>query len=248
MTLPATPVRDVLDKGYVHLLDTMPGYGEIAPGYTTLDNAIVTAARTSFLGESKSVEADRRLLMRLWRDQHTSPFEMVELKYLVYAPVVVYWQWVRHRTFSFQSINSQSGRYTELVDDEEELHFPTVWRAQSASNKQASDGAIDAESGRALTDDLRVLYHDATRLYRKALAMGVAREQARLFLPGFSVYYRWIVKVDLLNLFHFLRLRLAGDAQSEIRHYAEAMFDILKPLAPWSCAAFEQSRSATSNT
>jgi thymidylate synthase ThyX len=64
---------------------------------------------------------------------------------------------------------------------------------------------------------------------------------ARLFLPGFAVYYTWVVKIDALNLMNFLRLRMASDAQHEIRVYALAMYEaFFKPVLPWTAEAFEQ--------
>ena len=71
--------------------------------------------------------------------------------------------------------------------------------------------------------------------------MGVAREQARVFLPGFSVYYTWVAKVDAHNLMHFLGLRMAEDAQYEIRVYAQAIYEhFFKPALPWTAEAFEK--------
>jgi thymidylate synthase (FAD) len=145
---------------------------------------------------------------------------------------------VRHRTFQYQSVNSQSGRYTEF--DEDEFYVPDVWRRQSPSNKQASLGQLEADDNAELTRDLLEHYRRGYELYEKALAKGVAREMARLFLPGFAVYYTWIVKVDLLNLFNFLKLRMAEDAQYEIRVYAEAMYrEFVRPAAPVASEAFE---------
>jgi thymidylate synthase (FAD) len=71
--------------------------------------------------------------------------------------------------------------------------------------------------------------------------MGVSKEMARLFLPGFSVYYTWVVKVDAWNLINFLRLRMANDAQYEIRVYAKAIYqEFFKPALPWTAEACEQ--------
>ncbi|MCS7069899.1 MAG: hypothetical protein NZM00_00215, partial [Anaerolinea sp.] len=67
---------DVLDKGWVELVDLMPHPASGVSG----DLAIVNAARVSFLGESKGEAADKKLLFYLLRNQHTSPFEMVEFK------------------------------------------------------------------------------------------------------------------------------------------------------------------------
>jgi thymidylate synthase (FAD) len=225
----------VLDRGFVELQDLMPHPGT----GITCDNAIVAAARVSFLGESKGGAQDRKLIHYLMSHAHTSPFEMVEFKFRVKAPLVTYWQWIRHRTFAYQSINSQSGRYTEFAEDE--FYAPEVWRKQSPSNKQASLGQIEGAEGEALSRDLVEHYARGYALYEKALAQGVAREMARLFLPGFAVYYLWVVKVDLHNLFGFLKLRMAPDAQYEIRAFAETIYrEFVKPSAPIAAEAFEQ--------
>lgn len=223
---------DILDKGFVELLDLMPHPATDVSG----DLAIVNAARVSFMGESKGEEKDRKLLFYLLRNQHTSPFEMVEFKFRVRAPVVTWWQWVRHRTWNF---NAQSGRYTAF--EETDYYVPDVWRKQSANNKQASEGEVDAETNTRLTADLIAHYEQGFKLYEAALAAGVSKEMARLYLPGFSVYYTWVTKVDAHNLMHFLRLRMANDAQYEIRVYAQAIYDhFFKPALPWTAEAFEE--------
>ncbi|MEM6527280.1 MAG: FAD-dependent thymidylate synthase [Chloroflexota bacterium] len=222
----------VLDKGWIELIDLMPHPSLDVSG----DLAIVNAARVSFLGESKGDEKDKKLLFYLLRNRHTSPFEMVEFKFRVRAPLVTWWQWVRHRT---QSFNGQSGRYTPFEEDD--FYVPDVWRKQSKDNKQASEGEVDTDIDERLTRELIAHYEKSYQLYEDALQNGVSREMARLFLPGFSVYYTWVVKVDAHNLMHFLRLRMASDAQYEIRVYAQAIHDeFFKPALPWTAEAFEQ--------
>lgn len=222
----------VLDKGFVELVDLMPHPKAGVSG----DLAIVNAARVSFMGESKGDEKDKKLLFYLLRNLHTSPFEMVEFKFRARAPLVTWWQWARHRVWSF---NAQSGRYTEF--EESDFYIPDVWRKQSASNKQASEGQVDAETNQQLTDKLIQHYTHGYQLYEQALETGVSKEMARLFLPGFSVYYTWVMKVDAHNLMHFLKLRMAPDAQYEIRVYAQAIYEeFFKPALPWTAEAFEQ--------
>lgn len=216
---------DVLDKGWVELQALM---GD--------DLAIVNAARVSFLGESKGSERDKKLLFYLLRHRHTTPFEMVEFKFRVRAPLVTWWQWVRHRTWSF---NAQSGRYTPFQTSD--FYVPNVWRLQARDNKQASEGELTGLYGEALTEDLIAFYKQGYQLYEQALEKGVAREMARLFLPGFAVYYTWVAKIDAHNLMHFLRLRMAQDAQYEIRCYAETIYQhFFRPALPWTAEAFEQ--------
>ncbi len=222
---------NVLDKGWIELVDIMPHPATGVSG----DLAIVNAARVSFLGESKGPERDKKLLFYLLRNRHTSPFEMVEFKYRVKAPLITWWQWVRHRMASY---NAQSGRYTPF--EENDFYVPDVWRRQSKDNKQASEGQVDDTTNQELTADLIRHYDEGFRLYEKALKAGVSREMARLYLPGFSVYYTWIVNQDAHNLMHFLRLRMASDAQYEIRVYADAIYQhFFKPALPWTAEAFE---------
>ncbi|MGJ3240496.1 MAG: FAD-dependent thymidylate synthase [Anaerolineae bacterium] len=225
---------DVLDKGWIELVDLMPHPDAEVTG----DLAIVNAARVSFLGESKGEERDKKLLFYLMRHYHTSPFEMVEFKFRVRAPLVTWWQWVRHRTWNF---NAQSGRYTPF--EENDFYVPDVWRRQARDNKQASDGLVTDADNNALTESLLAHYETSFQLYEEALQAGVSREMARLFLPGFSVYYTWVTKVDAHNLMNFLRLRMASDAQYEIRIFADVIYEqFFKPALPWTAEAFEQYR------
>jgi thymidylate synthase (FAD) len=222
----------VLDKGWVELIDLMPHPATGVPG----DLAIVNAARVSFLGETKGDDKDKKLLFYMLRNKHTSPFEMVVFKFRVRAPLLTWWQWARHRAASY---NSQSGRYVEF--EENYFYVPDIWRRQSQSNKQASEGQVTDDENRVLTEKLLKHYEAGYQLYEEALKTGVSREMARLFLPGFSVYYTWIVKMDAHNLMHFLKLRMANDAQYEIRVYAQAIYEqFFRAALPWTAEAFEK--------
>lgn len=132
-----------------------------------------------------------------------------------------------------------SGRYTPF--EENDFYVPDVWRKQSKDNKQASEGEVDLATNDDLTQKLIEHYDEGFKLYSEALENGVSKEIARLFLPGFSVYYTWVTKIDAHNLMRFLRLRMASDAQYEIRVYANAIYEhIFKPALPWTAEAFEK--------
>lgn len=221
----------VLDSGWIELVDMMPHPSlEISP-----DLAVVNAARVSFLGASKGQHQDKKLLFYLMRNQHTSPFEMVRFKFRVHAPVVVWWQWMRHRTASF---NMQSGRYTAF--EQNKFYIPNTWRLQSKDNKQASEGELTYSKGWKYTRKLRELTKETFDLYEQMLGDGIAREQARLVLPAFGLYYTGIVMQDAHNLMHFLKLRMASDAQYEIRQYAETIYThIFTEAMPWTAEAFK---------
>jgi thymidylate synthase (FAD) len=215
----------LLDNGYIELLDVMPK--------ENLDLAVVNAARVSYLGESKGEEADWKLLRYLYEHKHTTPFEQVQFKWRVKCPIFVARQWMRHRTWSY---NEQSRRYS---DDTPEFYIPRAWRVQSQSNKQGS-GDIHAYSG-DFWSSLTVYCDDGLERYEEAIAAGVAREMARMFLPV-NMYTTFVGSVNAHNLMRFLRLRMDEHAQYEIRVYANAMFDIFSELMPETAKLFEEKR------
>lgn len=218
---------NVLDRGWVELQDSM---GD--------DLAIVNAARTSYLGESKGTEQDKKLLFYLMEHHHDGPFEMAEFRFRVHAPELVWRQLLRHRTGSY---NLQSYRYTAA--QHEEFYMPSEWRLQSTTNKQGSEGALQGEPAEELNQALRQQYEAGYQLYLQALEKGVAREIARLFLPSFGLYSTGVVKFDARNLMHFLSLRTAENAQWEIRQYALAMWDFFEGLLPWCAEAYRKFRT-----
>ena len=180
-----------------------------------------------------------RLLEYLIEHRHDSPLEMVDLTFMVDAPLVVWWQWVRHRTFSY---NFQSGRYTPFDDDKTLVPSFGDWRLQDDKNRQGSDGLLPVDIGRGLSQRMAQLHEDCFRLYAEMLDAGVAREQARLCLPGFAVYYRARVKANLRNWLHWLSLRNEGHAQQEIRDYAQVIEDIISHKAPYTLRYYKQHR------
>ena len=231
MMRPAVPAADrligvkrpVLAHGYVVLVDYMGN-----------DAAIVQAARVSYGRGTKSVRDDRGLIRYLMRHRHTTPFEMVEFKFLVRLPIYVARQWVRHRT---ASLNEYSARYSVIPD---EFDLPPVddIREQSTVNRQGRGEALPPAVAEEFQKNLDRVSRTAYAVYTHALEAGVARETARLVLP-LAYYTEWYWKIDLHNLFHFLSLRLDPHAQEEIRRYAAVIAAIVKVVCPVAYEAFE---------
>lgn len=214
-------VAECLDSGYVRLVDHMGS-----------DLSVVRAARVSYNADWREGEdsgnSDRRLIHYLWKNKHTSPFEAVQFTFEVQAPIFVFRQWHRHRTWSF---NEVSARYTELP---EVFYVPSPGDIgqQSKSNKQMRDVenvySIDEIMTAAMMKSAGKV---AFEIYKELLARGVPRELARTVLPV-STYSRMFATVDLRNLLHFLDLRIHPHAQPEIRVYAEAMRKLVRPHVP----------------
>lgn len=202
----------VLDQGWIELVDAM---GD--------DQSIVEAARVSYLGESKGAEQDERLIRYLLKNGHTSPFEMVEFKFRVKAPILVARQWMRHRTWSY---NEVSRRYT---DEDITFMVPDVLRGQANDNKQMSAGEL--MNSESLIPYIKRTYEACNRVYEMLIGEGVAREQARMVLPV-GMYTMFYAKTDLHNLMHFIDIRNHPHAQEEIRVYAEAMLELISKVVP----------------
>ncbi|SDE45461.1 FAD-dependent thymidylate synthase [Limimaricola pyoseonensis] len=228
-------VHPVLDHGFVRMVDYM---GD--------DSAICQAARVSYGRGTKSVSNDEGLIRYLMRHWHSTPFEMCELKLHVKLPVFVARQWIRHRT---ANVNEYSARYSIL---DREFYIPRAedLAAQSAQNNQGRGDVLNPEESARVLQWLR---EDAMRSYDHYEAMisdtspegegqqGLARELARMNLPA-NIYTQWYWKVDLHNLFHFLRLRADAHAQYEIRVYADAICEMVKDWVPMAYRAFEDYR------
>ena len=224
----------VLDHGSVQLQDFMP-FELIDQG---ADIAFVNAARTSYLGESKGVEKDFKLLRYLIDNHHTTPLEMVEFKFRIKAPIFVARQWMRYRMASF---NEQSYRYTEA--EENDVYIPTQWRLQDMKNKQGSSAnLLDQDGADYLTRSMERLVRESFEVYREAVEdFGVAKEQARVLLHGFAVYTTFIYKVNALSLLHMLEQRMHPHAQHEFQLYARVIYNnFFKLLLPWTSEIFEE--------
>ncbi len=213
-------VFQVNSQGWIKLVDWMGS-----------DESIEQAARQSYGQGTRAVNDTRNLLRYLMRHKHSSPFEMAEVVFQVYVPMDIWRQWVRHRT---ASVNEYSTRYSIAID---ETYKTETWRKQSKTNKQGScEPILDPEN--LLSAIETGVHENSTLSYKDLIALGVAREQARkiLTLDTFTLA-TW--KIDLNNLFKFLKLRLDNHAQKEIRDYAKTISSVIKQLFPLAYEAFE---------
>jgi thymidylate synthase (FAD) len=217
---------NVLDKGYVRLVDAM---GD--------DLSVVNAARVSYDKESHEfTDKDKGLLRFLWNEEHTSPFRHASVSFEIYAPLVVARQWWKYAVASTHiddqnGWNESSRRY---ITEDEEFYIPkgAEWRAKPENSKQGSGEPLDSSVGGWFTNKLYDITEQGNKLYKEAMEAGIAPEQARLFLPAYSMYVRWRWTTSLHGLLHFLDQRLKSDAQSEIRDYAEAILELTKDRFP----------------
>ncbi len=235
LTRPVSPEIDeilgkpfhVLDDGFVRVVD-----------YMGTDESIVQAARVSYGRGTKKRHEDRGLIRYLMRHHHTTPFEMCEIKLHVRVPMDAWRQWIRHRT---ANVNEYSTRYSVAIDAALETR-PDQWRLQATVNRQGSEGFLEEEQGRKLSEQEKELHRLSRSIYEERINLGVAREQARKDLP-LCTYTEAYWKIDLHNLLHFLALRMEAHAQYEIRTYATIIGEqIVSRWVPLTWEAFTDYR------
>lgn len=225
---------DVLDSGYVRLVDTLGN-----------DLSVVNAARVSYDKEvTEFSKADERLINFLIREGHTSPFRHAALTFEIYAPLFVARQWWKYAVASTHvdeqnGWNESSRRY---ITEAEEFYIPSAssWRSKPENSKQGSGEPIHFSLGYHYTNKLKEFIDMGTELYHEAMNDNIAPEIARLFLPAYGMYVRWRWTVSLQGVMTFLDQRLEHDAQKEIQDYAFAVKDLAHQAFPETFKALHQ--------
>ena len=212
---------DVLDKGYIELVDTLGD--DLTP---------VNAARVSFGGRSEEfTNKDKRLSKFLIKHKHFSPFRHQHIMVIIKAPEFVMRQWYKHvvgieTTSSSASKdhawNEISGRYVEVED----YYYPEIWRKQSEDNKQASDGVLDDLQQKRMTSFYNEYMRQVEMTYDRMIEAGMAKEQARIVLPLSQYTLVWWT-ASFQSAMNFIELRDEPTAQWEIQEYAKAMKKIM---------------------
>ena len=217
---------DVLDKGYIEVVDTLGD--DLTP---------VNAARVSFGGRSDTfTEKDKRLSKFLIKHKHFSPFRHQHIMVIVKAPEFVLRQWYKHvvgiETTSTHATkdhawNEISGRYVEVED----FYYPEVWRKQSEDNKQASEGELDDLHQKRTSMIYKTFMNQVEMAYETMISSGVAKEQARIVLP-LSQYTQVWWTASFQSVMNFIELRDESTAQVEIQEYARALKKIMLDAFP----------------
>jgi len=229
----------VLDHGYVRLVEYW-GMGDSDEP----EAAIIEAARMSTGKGFNGWDSDAKLLAYLYEHKHMTPFEMCGMVIEVKAPIFVFREWHRHRT---QSYNEMSARYIPIPDEHYEPDFKLLMARASAAvkstNRQAQSVPLTGIDEHNIGLWLRCLerhYKESQNLYQMGLEVGVPKELARLPM-AVGRYSAMRASANLRNWLQFLTLRMANNAQWEIRQYAKAVGQIIAETFPrtWSLFAKE---------
>lgn len=210
--------RALLDKGFVRLLDCLAS-----------DQNVIDAARVSTGSASNDPDKDRKLIHFLMKHHHETPFEHLVFRFHVRCPLFVARQWMRHRIASY---NEASARYRVFSD---EYYVP--------AQKNLPEGFFDDADIQKYCDTMEHAYTVYRELLEKVKDHKEHRSRAReVFrgLLGTAYYTEFYFTVNFRSLMNFINLRSHDTAQYEIRVYAQAMRDMVRPRIPLCFEAYEQ--------
>lgn len=210
-----------------------PPFGTVElDGHYASDLAVVNAARVSFAKHSPWYsETDQRVLRFLMKEKHGTPFEHNYFKWHVRAPMIVFWEWVRHRMASY---NVESARYVEMRPH---FYFPEAARVQRGKPGDYWFEPGTKDQTKWLQDALKKWSMEGFQNYLEAIERGIAKEQARLFVPT-NLYVEFYFSCNARSLMNFLELRNDSHAMYEIAEYAKAIEFLWARIMPDTAKAF----------
>lgn len=200
------------------------------------DQLIAQTARITTQSDNKD---PRPLIRHLMRHYHTSPFENTHIDLDVALPIFVERQWARHRTAGWNEI---SARYCELPCEQWEIDEDRYREEPEAgNNRQGAGKLLTGYDKDYVKERIKNCLNFCVQTYKDIRKVKFNPELSRTILPV-NTFTRKRWWVDLHNLMHFLKLRLDGDAQFEIRQYSNAVRSLVEPNFPITFEAFNDFR------
>ena len=178
--------------------------GVTAPyaGHNSAEDMIVYMARVSNPSNQSMNRGDEKLIRYLIKNQHWSPFEMVNVVMEINTTRDIARQILRHRSFAFQEF---SQRYADPTKD---LGFELrEARLQDTTNRQNSIETDDKELQDKWNLMQQTLINNAEHAYNWAIDNGIAKEQARAVLPEGNTQSRMYMNGTLRSWIHYCELR-----------------------------------------
>ena len=204
-------------------------------GHNSAEDMIVYMARVSNPSNQGMNSDPARLIRYLIKNQHFSPFEMVNVVMEISTTRDIARQILRHRSFSFQEF---SQRYADPTKD---LGFELrEARLQDTKNRQNSIETDDVLLQQEWEQKQQLIVQHAKDAYDWAIEQGIAKEQARAVLPEGNTQSRMYMNGTLRSWIHYCQLRMDNGTQKEHTEIATECWKIITDKFPNVAAALEQ--------
>lgn len=180
-------------------------------GFDEPTDIIEYAGRVDYGPNSIAKMGDKDIIQRWVKSGHESMIEMADATFEITCSRVVTHELVRHRIASYQQESQRYVKYDEEEPDDLFYIPPELSKTEALILKHA--------------------YADALVAYKKLKSLGVKSQLSRYILPN-GTRTRIIMKANLREWRHFLRLRTHPSAQPEMQLIATDIFHILYGLYP----------------
>jgi thymidylate synthase (FAD) len=196
----------------------------IGVGAGSAEGLVAYCAKVSNPANQDSPDYEK-LLAYCVRNKHWSVFEMANAVVEVEAPRDITRQLLRHRSFSFQEFSQRYSDQIEFTDRE--------LRRQDSKNRQNSVDDFSEEDKANFKGGVEATARELGVVYRGLLAIGAAKECARVILPEGLTMSRLYVNGTLRSWIHYLDVRDdEGVTQWEHVVLARKIKEVLLPAFP----------------
>lgn len=200
----------------------------ISSSHDNLIEEIAMMARVSNPSNQNNSKTSEKLVKYLIKHKHWSPFEMVSLTLEIDTTRDIAHQIVRHRSFAFQEF---SQRYA----DPAAMGFPfelRQTRMQDEKNRQNSIETEDESLHHMWVQQQKRVIDVADGVYKWAIGVGIAKEQARAVLPEGLTKSRLYMAGTLRSWIHYVDVRTTPGTQKEHLEIARQCGHIIEPFFP----------------
>jgi thymidylate synthase (FAD) len=201
----------------------------VVEGVQNINDFITYSARVSNPSNQLNSETSEKLLKYLIRNAHFSPFEMASVTMEITTTRDIARQILRHRSFSFQEF---SQRYADPTKDLGFIENREA-RLQDNKNRQNSLEIDNKPLQREFEYWQWKVNKTSLSAYQWSIDKGIAKEQARCFLPEGLTVSRMYMAGTLRSWIHYCALRMGNGTQKEHKIVAESAWNELIKYFTW---------------
>jgi thymidylate synthase (FAD) len=199
-----------------------------------IETQIAHCARVSNPDNQINMLNSQKLIQYLIKNNHWSPFEMVNICLEISTTRDIARQILRHRSFSFQEFSQRYANATILGVEYKEA------RLQDTKNRQNSIETDNEELENQWRMHQVVVSNHAMNAYQWAIDNGIAKEQARAVMPEGMTMSKLYMNGTLRSWIHYIQLRSGNGTQKEHREVAIECANIIEPIFPMIKEFIEQ--------
>jgi len=196
---------------------------------------IAFCARVSNPSNQNNKDTSEKLIKYLIKNKHWSPLEMVSLTLEIETTRDIARQMLRHRSFSFQEFSQRYADPTQDLDFEiRETRLQDEKNRQNSIDLDMVNNLDHREINRWWEEEQHKVIKNARQVYKTAISMGIAKEQARAILPEGLTVSKLYMAGTLRSWIHYIQLRSENGTQKEHIEVAKACAKVISEVFPMS--------------